>query len=90
MRKLLKRYAKKKHNGKKKIIMRPIEEDEDKQYVSNWAYKSVFQRCRDDLKFMRIGKDTDKQFYKSPAQLRNVLKCIQEAKNLLNANKGLN
>ena len=58
---------KKTKNGKK-VILKPIEEDQQgKSFVSKRAYKSVFQRCHDDIKFMRIGKKTNEDFLKSPA-----------------------
>ena len=72
--------TKKTKNGKK-IIMKPIEEDQDKNHVSKLAYKCIFQRCHDDLKFMQIGEKSEDDFFKSPAQLQNAHMVIKNVKN---------
>ena len=61
--------------------MKPIEEDQDKNHVSELAYICIFQRCHDDLKFMQIGEKSEDDFFKSPAQLQNAHMVIKNVKN---------
>ena len=77
-------YKKERRRNKngKKLILRPIEEENcDESFVSQFAYKCVFQRCHDDIKFMRIGTKTKDEFLKSPEQLLKVLLDINISKN---------
>ena len=57
----------------KTLILKPIQENEEQDSVSIWAYKCVFQRCSDDLKFMKIGESSVGNFLKSPEVLEEVL-----------------
>ena len=50
-------YKPQKSKKGKTIILKPIEEDQDESHVSKLAYKCVFQRCHDDIKYMPISKD---------------------------------
>ena len=50
-------YKPQKSKKGKTIILKPIEEDPDENHVSKLAYKCVFQRCHDDIKYMPISND---------------------------------
>ena len=61
----------------KTLILKPIQETLEQESISSFAYKCVFQRCHDDLKFMKIGEKSEGNFLKSPEVLREVIYQIQ-------------
>ena len=66
-----------KRRKNKTLILKPIQETMEQDSVSKYAYKCVFQRCHDDLKFMKIGEKSEGDFLKSPEVLREVIYQIQ-------------
>ena len=87
MKQLLKKMTKKARNAakasslKKKIkILQPLQEEGFEKSVSRDAYKAVFKRCHQDLKEMRIGKQSKGTFFKSGEKLTFIIPQLKQAK----------
>lgn len=68
-------------DSKKKIkILQPLQEEGYEKTVSRDAYKQVFKRCHQDLKEMRIGKQSKGNFFKSAEKLNFIIEQLNEIK----------
>ena len=87
MRDLLQQMNNKPKNGKsvdakKKIkILQPLQEEGFEKTVSRDAYKAVFKRCHQDLKDMRIGKQSKGNFFKSAEKLTCIIEQLNHMRN---------
>ena len=68
-------------NRSKKIkIFTPIKEEIASSSVDYNQYKGIFKKCHADLKNMKIGLESQGEYYKSTAKLVSVVLKIREIK----------